>query len=102
MSSLPSRRNSCRDGLLSIMVVMMMMVVVIIVMVLRSADHPFDAADNAARHASDHAANGRADRTGCAPAFGRASLATLDYALGLCGERQCKNDSKAEQAGGHR
>jgi hypothetical protein len=62
-------------------------VVVSIMTVLRSPDHAFDAADNSTGHSPDHAANRCANRTGGAPAFGRASLATLDNALSLCGER---------------
>ena len=79
---------------------MIMMVVIVVMMVRRSADHALDAADNAARHSTNHAANRRANRTGGAPTLSRASLATFDNALSLCGERRQKNDGKAKKTSG--
>ena len=68
---------------------------VVIMTVLRSSYDAFDAADNATGYSSDHAANRSANRTGGAPTFSRASLATLDNALSLCGEGHRKSDKKA-------
>ncbi|WP_336606163.1 hypothetical protein [Candidatus Rhodoblastus alkanivorans] len=83
------------------MVVMAVMtMVVVIMMALRSAHHAFDAADDATGHSTDHAANRCANRTGGAPTLGRASLATPDNALSLCGEGRRKDDRKAKKAGG--
>ena len=67
--------------------VVMVVAVVVVMTVLRSPDHSFGAADNATGHSPDHAANRCANRTGCAPTLSRASLATLDNALSLRGER---------------
>jgi hypothetical protein len=86
-------------------VVVMVMVMVMVMIVLRSSHDAFDAADNAAGRSTDHAANRRANGTGCAPTFGRASLTTLDNALSLRGERHGKNGKKAHghgQSGFHR
>jgi hypothetical protein len=65
----------------------MVVMVVVVMTVLRSPDHAFGAADNATGHSPDHAANRCANWTGGAPTFGSASLATLDNALSLRGER---------------
>jgi hypothetical protein len=65
-----------------------MMVAMVMVMVLRSAHHAFDAADNAPGDSADNAANRRANRAGCAPAFGRAFLTASNNALRLRGDRQ--------------
>jgi hypothetical protein len=79
-------------------VVVMMMMMMVMAIVLRSAHHALDAADDATCHATDHAANRRANRTGGAPAFGRASLATPDYSLSTGGERHRKGDKKDKKA----
>jgi hypothetical protein len=81
------------------------MVVVVMVMVLRSADHAFDAADNAPCDPTDNAANRRANRTSRAPACGRALLSAANNALSLRGERRRKsgeNDSGFDQPGFHK
>ena len=84
-----------------VMVMMVIVVVVIAVVVLRNSHHAFDAADNAAGHSTDHAANRCANWTGGAPTFGRASLTALDNALSLSGDRHRKNDKKAKKARGY-
>jgi len=81
--------------------VIVMVMVVMMVIVLRNSHDAFDAADNAAGHATDHPSNRCANRTGGVPAFGRASLTTLDNSLSLSGERRRKNDKNAKKACGH-
>ena len=81
---------------LAIIVVVMAMAVAM-VMMRRNAQHASGATDNAASHCTDYATNRRADRTGCAPARGRASLTTPDNALSLCGDRHRKNGKKRQQ-----
>ena len=91
---------------------MVIVMVVMMVIVLRNSHDAFDAADNAAGHATDHPSNRCANRTGGVPAFsaamrsmtwafGRASLTTLDNSLSLSGERRRKNDKNAKKACGH-
>lgn len=74
------------------------MMVVAMVMMARNSHHAFRAADNATGDSTDYATDRRANRTGCAPARGRASLTTPDDALSLCGERHRK---KGKNAGGY-
>jgi hypothetical protein len=76
-------------------VVMVMMVVVAMMMMARNTHHSFCAADNAACHSTDNATDRGANRTGCAPAHGRASLTAPDNALSLCGERHRKKGKNA-------
>ena len=82
-------------------VVVVMVMMVVVVMMFRSTHHSFDAADNATGHSTDHTANRRANRTGGAPTFGRASLTTPNNSLSLSGERHRKNDKYAKKACGY-
>jgi hypothetical protein len=83
---------------------MVMMMVVAMVMMARNSHHAFRAADNTAGHSTDNATDRRANRTGRAPALGRASLTAPHNALSVCGERHRKKGKNADgysQSGFH-
>src|SRR5271166_5214216 len=85
----------------------MMMVVVVDMVVLMNSRHAFYAANNAPGDSTDsaanRAANGASRAPTRAPAFGGASLATLNNALSLRSERHRKSSENNgfDQAGFH-